>query len=158
LILVGRGGVEPPTFRFSGPGTGPRHHAHLPRMSGAVLVAAPLCGPVGVKVGVMWPGWDSDGRTVVSVAPTTGLGPHRGADAAVPTSRSSAVWIDTTTVHLTLAGRHHKTLPSRLTTVDLARLRAEGARTAGPPPVRRRTCRAVHESRRRNASPTSGLS
>jgi hypothetical protein len=46
------------------------------------------------------------------------------------------LWIDTTTVHLSLDGRHFKTLPSRLNTVDLARLRAEGATSAGPPPAR----------------------
>jgi hypothetical protein len=39
-------------------------------------------------------------------------------------------------VHVTVAGQHLKTLPSRLSTVDLARLRTDGARPAGPPPAR----------------------
>jgi hypothetical protein len=46
------------------------------------------------------------------------------------------LWIDTTTVHVAVDGRHLKTLPSRLSTRDLARLRADGARPAGPPPAR----------------------
>lgn len=47
------------------------------------------------------------------------------------------LWIDTTTVHLSLDGQHLKTLPSRLTSINLARLRAQGARPAGPPPPAR---------------------
>lgn len=46
------------------------------------------------------------------------------------------LWIDTTTVHVAVDGRHLKTLPSRLSTRDLARLRADGARPAGPAPAR----------------------
>ena len=44
-------------------------------------------------------------------------------------------WIDTTTVHLSIAGWRIKTVPSRLAAVDLARLRQAGARPAGPPPA-----------------------
>jgi hypothetical protein len=57
------------------------------------------------------------------------LGPARA-------GRKLTLWIDTTTVHLSLDGQHLKTLPSRLTSIDLARLRAQGARPAGPPPAR----------------------
>jgi hypothetical protein len=57
------------------------------------------------------------------------LGPGRA-------GRKLTLWIDTTTVHLSLDGQHLKTLPSRLTSIDLARLRAQGARPAGPPPAR----------------------
>jgi hypothetical protein len=57
------------------------------------------------------------------------LGPARA-------GRTLTLWIDTTTVHLSLKGQHLKTLPSRLTSIDLARLRAQGARSAGPPPAR----------------------
>ena len=39
-------------------------------------------------------------------------------------------------MHLSLAGQHLKTLSSRMTSTDLARLRAQGARPAGPPPAR----------------------
>ncbi|MCA1835807.1 MAG: IS481 family transposase, partial [Actinobacteria bacterium] len=42
----------------------------------------------------------------------------------------------TTTVYLSLDGQHLKTLPSRLTSIDLVRLRTQGARPAGPPPAR----------------------
>jgi hypothetical protein len=45
------------------------------------------------------------------------------------------LWIDTTTVHLSIGGWRIKTVPSRLTEVDLARLRKADARPAGPPPA-----------------------
>lgn len=45
------------------------------------------------------------------------------------------LWIDTKTVHVSLDRRRLKTLPSRLSEVDLARLRKQGARPAGPPPA-----------------------
>jgi transposase InsO family protein len=57
------------------------------------------------------------------------LGPHRA-------GQPVTLWIDTTTAHLTIAGQHLKTVPSRLSTVDLARLRHDGGRPAGPPPAR----------------------
>jgi transposase InsO family protein len=44
-------------------------------------------------------------------------------------------WIDTTTVHLSIDGWRIKTVPSRLSVVDIARLRQAGARPAGPPPA-----------------------
>lgn len=44
-------------------------------------------------------------------------------------------WIDTTTVHLSIGGWRIKTVPSRLSAVDLARLRHNGARPAGPSPA-----------------------
>ena len=44
-------------------------------------------------------------------------------------------WIDTSTVHLSIGGWRIKTVPSRLTGVDLARLRRTDARPAGPPPA-----------------------
>jgi hypothetical protein len=50
--------------------------------------------------------------------------------------RTLSLWLDTTTVHLSIDGQHLKTLPSRLTSIDLTRLRAQGARPAGPPPAR----------------------
>ncbi len=54
------------------------------------------------------------------------LGPARA-------GRKLTLCIDTTTVHLSLDGQHLKTLPSRLTSIDLARLRA----TALAPPAHR---------------------
>lgn len=44
-------------------------------------------------------------------------------------------WIDTTTVHMSIAGWRIKTVPSRLSAVDLASPRKAGARRAGPPPA-----------------------
>jgi transposase InsO family protein len=45
------------------------------------------------------------------------------------------LWIDTTTAHLSIGGWRIKTVPSRLSEVDLARLRNADARPAGPPPA-----------------------
>jgi transposase InsO family protein len=44
-------------------------------------------------------------------------------------------WIDTRTVHMSIGGWRIKTVPSRLSPVDLARLRQAGCRPAGPPPA-----------------------
>jgi hypothetical protein len=52
------------------------------------------------------------------------------------TGQTVTFWIDTTTVHLTADGVYLKTLPSRITTTGLARLRTDGARLAGAPPAR----------------------
>jgi hypothetical protein len=49
--------------------------------------------------------------------------------------RQVTLWIDTTTVHLSIGGWRIKTVPSRLSEVDLARLRNADARPAGPPPA-----------------------
>jgi transposase InsO family protein len=51
------------------------------------------------------------------------------------TGRTVTFWIDTTTVHLAVDGNYLKTLPSRISTTGLARLRADGGRPAGPPPA-----------------------
>ena len=56
------------------------------------------------------------------------LSPARG-------GRTVTLWIDTTTCHLSIGGWRIKTVPSRLTEVDLARLRQADARPAGPPPA-----------------------
>jgi transposase InsO family protein len=45
------------------------------------------------------------------------------------------LWIDTATVHLSIGGWRIKTVPSRLSEVDLARLRNADGRRAGPPPA-----------------------
>jgi len=45
------------------------------------------------------------------------------------------LWIDATTVHLSTGGWRIKTVPSRLSEVDLARLRRTEGRPAGPPPA-----------------------
>jgi transposase InsO family protein len=45
------------------------------------------------------------------------------------------LWMDTTSVHLSVGGWRVKTVPSRLSEADLARLRRSNARPAGPPPA-----------------------
>ncbi|MCU1661228.1 MAG: putative family ISMav2-like transposase [Pseudonocardia sp.] len=60
--------------------------------------------------------------------------------------RTIGVWADTTTIHLAfdrIDGPHFKTVPSRLTTTHLTRLRAAGAVPAGPPPVPRTAARGA---------------
>jgi hypothetical protein len=49
--------------------------------------------------------------------------------------RTVAIWVDETTLHVLLGGTRLKTLPSRLGVIELARLAADGARPAGPPPL-----------------------
>jgi len=46
-----------------------------------------------------------------------------------------SLWIDATTCHLSVGGWRIKTVPSRLSEVDLARLRRSDGRPAGPPPT-----------------------
>jgi hypothetical protein len=65
--------------------------------------------------------------------------------------RLVTLWIDTSTVHLALDGIHLKTLPSRMTTTHLTRLRAQGARPAAP----RLTAGPVQVHRTVNAPATS---
>jgi hypothetical protein len=45
------------------------------------------------------------------------------------------LWIDASTVHLSVGGWRIETVPSRLSAVDQARLRRADARPAGPPPA-----------------------
>jgi len=45
------------------------------------------------------------------------------------------LWMDTASVHLSVGGWRIKTVPSRLSEVDLARLRRTDAPPAGPPPA-----------------------
>jgi transposase InsO family protein len=56
------------------------------------------------------------------------LGPQRAGS-------KLTLWINTQVVHLVIDGRRLKSLPSRLNANDLEKLRADGARPAGPPPT-----------------------
>ncbi|MFJ8197919.1 integrase core domain-containing protein [Streptomyces sp. NPDC096152] len=72
------------------------------------------------------------------------------------------LWVDSTTVHVSLDGQRIKTVPSRLSTADLARLRASGARAAGPAPSGRAPGRLaarvpIEVARTVNASGVVGL-
>ena len=73
---------------------------------------------------------------VVSAGGNVKVGPQQFWIGPAHAARTLGLWMDTTTVHLCLDGVYLKTLPSRQTVVSLARLRAAGARPAGPPPRR----------------------
>jgi transposase InsO family protein len=64
------------------------------------------------------------------------IGPQQFWIGPAHAGRRLGLWMDTTTVHLSLDGAHLKTVPSRQTTVSLTRLLTAGARPAGPPPSR----------------------
>jgi hypothetical protein len=107
-----------------------------PATAAQPTTAAAAAGTAAIDGGT---GLPSDAVEVDRVVPASGnlqvagqqfwLGPHRA-------GQPVTLWMDSTTVHVSVAGRHLKTLPSRLSGVDLARLRVDGARPAGPPPAR----------------------
>ena len=82
-------------------------------------------------------GWP-DAIEVDRVVPPSGnmtVGPQQFWLGTSRTGQQVTFWIDTTTVHMSIAGWRIKTVPSRLSAVDLARLRNAGGRPAGPPPA-----------------------
>jgi transposase InsO family protein len=101
----------------------------------AVLAAGPAPDAVlPVPEPVSWP----DAIEVDRVVPPSGnmtVGPQQFWLGTGRVGRQVRFWIDTTTVHLSTGGWRIKTVPSRLSAVDLARLRQNGARPAGPPPA-----------------------
>jgi hypothetical protein len=100
-------------------------------------VSTPACeSEAGARVTepVTWP----DAIEIDRVVPPSGnmtVGPQQFWLGTSRTGQIVRFWIDTTTVHLSIGGWRIKTVPSRLSTVDLARLRQHGARPAGPPPA-----------------------
>jgi hypothetical protein len=100
-------------------------------------VIAPSPGPDAVPPPpgpVSWP----DAIEVDRVVPPSGnmtIGPQQFWLGTSRTGQTVRFWIDTTTVHLSIDGWRIKTVPSRLSAADLARLRHNGARPAGPPPA-----------------------
>lgn len=104
--------------------------ADLMPVTGRAIAA----GQVPVAQPVSW----SDAIEVDRVVPPSGnmtVGPQQFWLGTSRTGQQVTFWIDTTTVHLSIAGWRIKTVPSRLSGVDLARLRHAGARAAGPPPA-----------------------
>ena len=90
--------------------------------------AATAAGPAS------WP----DAVEVDRVVPPSGnmrVGPQQFWLGPARAGQKVTLWIDTTTVHLSIGGWRIKTVPSRLTEVDLARLRRTDGRPAGPPPA-----------------------
>jgi transposase InsO family protein len=104
---VGRSTLTPPADPRSEP-------AAAPSVDGVEAVevdrVVPVSGNLAVRPQQFW------------------LGPARA-------GQTVTLWIDTSTVHLSVDGVRIKTLPSRFSTVDLARLRHGDARPAGPPPA-----------------------
>jgi len=96
-----------------------------------VRIAAPA-----VAESRAWP----DAVEVDRVVPASGnmtVGPQQFWLGLHRAGQTVTLWMDTTTVHLSINGSRIKTVPSRLSTVDLARLRTGDARPAGPPPAGR---------------------
>jgi hypothetical protein len=90
--------------------------------------ALPVPGPAN------WP----DAVEVDRVVPPSGnmtVGPQQFWLGTSRVGQYVRFWIDTTTVHMSIDGWRIKTVPSRLSVVDLARLRQADARPAGPPPA-----------------------
>jgi len=81
-----------------------------------------------------WP----DAVEVDRIVPPSGnmtVGPQQFWLGTARAGQTVTVWIDTTTCHLSVGGWRIKTVPSRLSEVDLARLRRTDGRPAGPPPA-----------------------
>jgi hypothetical protein len=72
--------------------------------------------------------------------------------------REVTIWVDETTLHVLLDSTRLKTLPSRLGVIELARLAADGARAAGPPPLPSGTGAAVEVERMVNGAGLVALS
>jgi Helix-turn-helix domain len=72
----------------------------------------------------------------VSASGNVKVGPRRFWIGPAHAGHRLGLWMDTTTVHLSLDEVHLKSVPSRQTTVSRTRLRSAGGRPAGPPPSR----------------------
>ncbi len=111
----------------------------LPLWAPADLQPIPLPGPGAADAPATaepasWP----DAIEVDRVVPASGnmtVGPQQFWLGPARAGQLVTFWIDTATVHLSTGGWRIKTVPSRLSGVDLARLRHAGARPAGPPPA-----------------------
>lgn len=93
--------------------------------------------PAAVAVPVEPMSWP-DAIEIERVVPPSGnmtIGPQQFWLGTSRVGQSVSFWIGTTTVHMSIGGWRIKTVPSRLSAVDLARLRSAGARPAGPPPA-----------------------
>jgi transposase InsO family protein len=90
--------------------------------------AAPAAEPAS------WP----DAVEVDRIVPPSGnmtVGPQQFWLGTARSGQKVTLWIDATTCHLSVGGWRIKTVPSRLSEVDLARLRRTDGRPAGPPPA-----------------------
>jgi hypothetical protein len=96
--------------------------------------SAPEVTPAAAGEPARWP----DAVEVDRVVPPSGnmtVGPQQFWLGTARAGQTVTLWIDTTTCHLSAGGWRIKTVPSRLSEVDLARLRRSDGRPAGPPPA-----------------------
>jgi hypothetical protein len=125
----------------------PRGSAPLPAEAGEALslrvpadlepLASPPPAPDGATAASEPASWP-DAIEVDRVVPPSGnmtVGPQQFWLGPARAGQLVTFWIDAATCHLSIGGWRVKTVPSRLTEVDLARLRRTDARPAGPPPA-----------------------
>jgi hypothetical protein len=100
-------------------------------------LTSPASAPDGVTAAPEPAGWP-DAVEVDRIVPPSGnmtVGPQQFWLGTARAGQKVTLWIDTATVHVSAGGWRIKTVPSRLSEVDLARLRRTDARPAGPPPA-----------------------
>jgi hypothetical protein len=100
-------------------------------------ITSPPPVPDGATAAPEPAGWP-DAVEVDRVVPPSGnmtVGPQQFWLGTARAGQTVTLWMDTTTCHLSVGGWRIKTVPSRLSEVDLARLRQADARPAGPPPA-----------------------
>jgi transposase InsO family protein len=101
-------------------------------------VTSPPPGPDDAAAALPEPASWPEAIEVDRVVPASGnmaVGPQQFWLGTARTGQQVTFWIDTASCHLSTGGWRIKTVPSRLTGADLARLRRSGARPAGPPPA-----------------------
>ena len=101
-------------------------------------VTSPPPGPDDAPAAVPEPASWPEAIEVDRVVPASGnmtIGPQQFWLGTARTGQQVTFWIDTASCHLSVGGWRIKTVPSRLSGADLARLRRSGARPAGPPPA-----------------------
>jgi transposase InsO family protein len=94
---------------------------------------APGDTPAVMPEPARWP----DAVEVDRIVPPSGnmtVGPQQFWLSPARAGQKVTLWMNTTTCHLSIGGWRIKTIPSRLSEVDLARLRRTDGRPAGPPP------------------------
>ncbi len=96
----------------------------VPGLTAAPAVAEPVSWPDAIEI-----------ERIVPASGNMTIGSQQFWLGTSRIGQTVSFWIDTTTVHLSISGWRIKTVPSRLSAVDLARLRNAGARPAGPPPA-----------------------
>ena len=90
--------------------------------------------PAAVPEPARWP----EAVEVNRIVPASGnltIGPQQFWLGTARAGQQVRFWIDTATCHLSVGGWRIKTVPSRLSAADLARLRRTDGRPAGPPPA-----------------------